>query len=51
MFPYTCFTQAILHLVANTNHILNQDAWFLKFDPVQIVGMRVCVSIPEAINN
>ena len=28
-------------------------AWFLKIDPVQIVGMRVCtcVSSPEAINN
>ena len=30
-------------------------AWFLKFDPVRIVGMRVrvcvCVSAPEAINN
>ena len=35
--------------------------WFLKIDPVQIVGMRirvcvcvcvcVCVSAPEAINN
>ena len=28
-------------------------AWFLKIDPVQIVGMRahVCVSVPKAINN
>ena len=30
-------------------------AWFLKIDPVWIVGMRVrvcvCVSAPEAINN
>ena len=36
-------------------------AWFLKIDPVQILGMRVCVcacvcvcvcvSAPEAINN
>ena len=26
-------------------------AWFLKIDPVQIVGMRVCVSAPEAIND
>ena len=28
-------------------------AWFLKIDPVQIVGMRVCVcvSVAEAINN
>ena len=34
-------------------------AWFLKIDPVRIVGMRVrvcmcvrvCVSAPEAINN
>ena len=31
--------------------------WFLKIDPVRIVGMRVhvyacvCVSVPEAINN
>ena len=37
---------------------LNQvRAWFLKIDPVRIVGMRVrvcacvCVSAPEAINN
>ena len=28
-------------------------AWFLKIDPVRIVGMCVCVcvSAPEAINN
>ena len=32
-------------------------AWFLKIDPMRIVGMRVCVcacvcvSAPEAINN
>ena len=32
-------------------------AWFLKIDPVRIVGMHVrvcvlvCVSAPEAINN
>ena len=28
-------------------------AWFLKIDPVRIVGMRacVCVSTPEAIDN
>ena len=25
--------------------------WFLKIDPVRIVGMRVCVSAPEAIND
>ena len=25
--------------------------WFLKIDPVWIVGMCVCVSVPEAINN
>ena len=34
--------------------LLNQSrAWFLKIDPVWIVGMRacVCVSAPEAINN
>ena len=37
---------------------LNQArAWFLKIDPVRIVGMHacvrvcVCVSAPEAINN
>ena len=32
---------------------LNQErTWFLKIDPVvRIVGMRVCVSTPEAINN
>ena len=33
---------------------LNQvHTWFLKIDPVQIVGMRVCVcaSAPKAINN
>ena len=32
-----------------------RQAWFLKIDPVRIVGMRVrvcmCVSAPEAINN
>ena len=32
-----------------------RSAWFLKIDPVRIVGMRacvcVCVSAPEAINN
>ena len=28
-------------------------AWFLKIDPMRIVGIRVCVcvSVPEAINN
>ena len=26
-------------------------AWFLKIDPVRIVGMRVCVFAPEAIND
>ena len=28
-------------------------AWFLKIDPVQIVGIRVhvCMSAPKAINN
>ena len=36
--------------------LLNQArAWFLKIDPVRIVGMRVCVcvcvSAPEATNN
>ena len=36
--------------------LLNQvRAWFLKIDPVRIVGMcacvHVCVSTPEAINN
>ena len=29
--------------------------WFLKIDPIRIVGMRVCVCVcvcaPEAINN
>ena len=41
------------------NHFLNQAcvdhrparAWFLKIDPVRIVGVHVCVSAPEAINN
>ena len=30
-----------------------ERTWFLKMDPVWIVGMRVrvCVSAPEAINN
>ena len=43
-------------------HFLNQarraaHTWFLKTDPVRIVGMRVrvracmCVSVPKAINN
>ena len=26
-------------------------AWLLKIDPVRIVGMRVCVSALEAIND
>ena len=26
-------------------------AWFLKIDPVRIVGMCVCVSAPEATNH
>ena len=26
-------------------------AWFLKIDPVQIVGICVCVSAPETIND
>ena len=41
-----------------THKFLNQArAWFLKIDPVRIVGMRVCVcvcvcvSAPEVINN
>ena len=40
------------------NAFLNQArAWFLKINPVRIVGMRVCVCVcvcvyaPEAINN
>ena len=49
--------------MANTvpSYFLNQArtghrparAWFLKIDPVRIVGMRACVrvSAPEAINN
>ena len=42
-------------------HFLNQAraglwparAWFLKIDPVRIIGMsvHVCVSAPQAINN
>ena len=37
---------------ARTGHRL-AHAWFLKTDPLWIVGMRVrvCVSAPEAINN
>ena len=31
--------------------IVGMRAWFLKIDPVRIVGMRACVSVPEAINN
>ena len=41
-----------------TVYLLNQArAWFLKIDPVRIIGMRVhvcacvCVSASEAINN
>ena len=46
--------------VSSAAVFLNQArAWFLKIDPVRIVGMRacmcvcvcVCVSAPEAINN
>ena len=41
-----------LFIVNNHMWFLNQArTWFLKIDPVQIVGMRVCVSTPEAINN
>ena len=25
--------------------------WFFKIDPVQIISMRVCVSVPEATND
>ena len=37
-----------------SEYLLNQaHAWFLKIDPVRIVGMHVCVcvSAPEATNN
>ena len=45
-----------ISLVLNVASIpfLNQArTWFLKIDPVQIIGMCVCVcvSVPEAINN
>ena len=53
---------ALLHYISFMGSILNQardgrSAWFIKIDPVRIVGMRVrvcacvCVSAPEAINN
>ena len=40
------------YLMVKIDKFLNQArAWFLKIDPVWIVGMRVCVSAPEAIND
>ena len=61
---YTLLLTCLLLYICNILRIfLNQvrtglwaaRAWFLKIDPVQIVGMRVCVcvcvSAPEAINN
>ena len=39
---------AVLHYVGFLNQV---RAWYLKIDPVRIVGMCVCVSAPEAINN
>ena len=44
-----------LHLTLGHTFLNQARAWFLKIDPVRIVGMRacvcVCVSAPEAINN
>ena len=65
MFAYDIptFITETHHLVTQVQLFLNQaraghkpvHAWFLKIDPVRIVGMhacvRVCVSAPEAINN
>ena len=42
-----------------TVYLLNQArtglwpalAWFLKIDPVWIVGIHVCVSAPKTVNN
>ena len=46
----------VIPFILHWPSFLNQArAWFLKTDPVRIVGMRawvrVCVSAPEAINN
>ena len=48
--------QTIFMLLNQARAILwPAHAWFLKIDPVRIIGMRVCVcvcvSTPEAINN
>ena len=44
IFMVACFNQACASLwPAHT--------WFLKIYRVWIVGMRMCVSTPEAINN
>ena len=55
---YTIINCFLLLLTFEKGTFLNQvRAWFLKIDPVRIVGMRVrvcvCVyvSAPEAINN
>ena len=47
------FIQVLLILnQVHTSH-MPAYAWFLKIDPVRIIGMRVCVcvSTPKAINN
>ena len=53
--------EIVAHTVPYLFSFLNQArvglksalTWFLKIDPVQIIGMRVCVcvSAPKAINN
>ena len=61
-FFYNTFLVFILvSIPIHQYNVLNQAcashrparAWFLKIDPVRIVGMRVhvCMSTPEAINN
>ena len=46
-------TTNLFILLLNQAHAGHRSArtWFLKIDPVRIVGVCVCVSAPEAINN
>ena len=54
MITNVVINQAGSYYIITSAYLLNQArAWFLKIDPVRIVGMCVCVcvSAPEATNN